>query len=104
MITSVGFGMDFSHRVIFKPTNYYGTIPAIERSIDIASPFINLGILIDYIPKKNSKLSYLLGINFSDDHFFNSNRYNDFGGYFRQDRIPLSSTILNTFVALKFNL
>ncbi|MBC7383821.1 MAG: hypothetical protein H7296_12650 [Bacteroidia bacterium] len=104
VVTSFGFGMDFSYLVNFKPTNYYGTIPSIQRNINVISPFVDLGVFFEYTPNTNNRLSYIWGIRFSDDHIFNPPRFNDFGGYFQQNRIPLNSTIIGTYLSLRFSL
>jgi hypothetical protein len=100
-LINAGAGADFSYRVSFIPTNFYGTIPAIERVIVVNTPYLTLGSSVEFKPKTESRIKYIAGFSLSDDHLFNPQRFNDFGGYFRQENIPLYSSIFSTFIGIK---
>jgi hypothetical protein len=100
-LISAGAGADFSYRVSFIPTNFYGKIPAIERVIVVNTPYLSLGSSLEYKPKQTSRIKYVFGFTLSDDHLFNPQRFNDFGGYFFQENIPLYSSIFSTFIGIK---
>ncbi len=100
-LISAGAGVDFSYKVSFIPTNYYGTNDPIERRITIRSPYLAIGTSLEFAPKPNSRLKYIWGIMLADDHLLNPDRFNDYGGYFLQEVIPLNSTLINTFIGIR---
>jgi len=96
-----GIGADFSYNVKYIENNFYGTGPILHRVISVQTPYLILGGFVEFKPKEKKRIKYIVGFTLSDDHVFNPNRYNDFGGVFWQDVIPLHSTIFSTFIGIK---
>jgi hypothetical protein len=102
--SSVGLGMDYTYDLTFIPSTQYGAGNPQKRNVGITTPFVALGLNMTYQQSTDAKLAYQLTFSFETDYFLNPNRFNDFGGYFGQEKIPLYSFITNTNLKLIYRL
>lgn len=102
--SSLGLGIDHTYDLTFIPSNPYGEGNPQKRNVGITTPFVVAGVNISYEKSVDAKLAYQLAFNFETDYLLNPNRFNDFGGYFGQEKIPLYSFITNTNLKLIYRL
>ncbi len=102
--SSLGLGIDYTYDLTFIPSNPYGEGNPQKRNVGITTPFVVTGVNISYEKSADAKISYQLAINFETDYLLNPNRFNDFGGYFGQEKIPLYSHLLNTNLIIRYRL
>jgi hypothetical protein len=99
---SLGIGIDYTYRLWFLPTNYYGSAPTQRRTVDIVTPFTSIGFGFTYTPSANSQMSYTFGINYETDALLNPVRFNEFN--FWQNSVPLLSHQLHTSFLIQYRL
>lgn len=102
--SSLGLGIDHTYDLTFIPSNQYGAGNPQKRNVGITTPFVALGLNMTYQKSTDAKLAYQLAFGFETDYLLNPNRFNDFGGYFGQEKIPLYSYILNTNLIIRYRL
>ncbi|MCU0422133.1 MAG: hypothetical protein MUC81_04910 [Bacteroidia bacterium] len=101
--SNFGIGIDHTYRLLFYQSTPYGTGLAQPRNVGMTSTFIALGKSIKYM-KSYSKVEYELLLNIETDNYLNPNRFNDFGGFFGQQKIPLNSIVINSILKIKYKL
>lgn len=89
---SGGLGLDYTYKVSFIPSNYYGSVPAIERNASIQTYYLLVGTGIEF--KMGNRLTGIIGVEFDNDRLLNPSRIQDFGGLFGQEIIPLSYSMV----------
>ena len=98
-LINLGGGLDYTYKLEYTPTTYYGSVKPIIRNTDISTYYLLLGLSTVY--KINEKISGTFGIEGTNDFMLNPKRLQDFGGFFGQEQIPLNSTIFICYVGLK---
>jgi hypothetical protein len=96
---SAGAGLDYTYHVSFIPTNYYGSVPTIERNASMQIYYVLVGTGIEF--KISNKLTGVMGLEFDNDRLLNPNRIQDFGGLFGQEEIPLSYSMVLFHLGVK---
>lgn len=99
---ALGAGIEYTYNLWFVPTNYYGSAPVQRRTVDIVAPFATTGINVTYTAAKNKKTTYMLGLYYETDAFFNPVRYNEYA--FWQRSVPLLSHQLYSSLQIQYHL
>lgn len=102
--STAGLGIDYTYDLIFYQSTRYGTGDPQKRNVGITSPFMVLGLNMTYQKNEEAKLAYQFAFNFETDHWLNPGRFNDFGGYFGQEKIPLNSYMTNAMFKIRYKL
>lgn len=100
LFIQTGMGMDYTFRSSFVPSNYYGSFSSIKRNTYIQTYFLVIGTGVEI--KFNSQLKGTVGLEVNNDMFLNPKRYQDFGGFFSQNQIPLNYNSILAHVGIKF--
>jgi hypothetical protein len=95
---SGGMGIDRSYHVSFIPSNYYGSIPAMNHKTDITTSFLMIGVGTEY--SISEKLTGIVSLEVNNDMLLNPNRMQDMGGNF-VNTIPLSHTMVALLIGIK---
>lgn len=85
LVISAGVGLDYTYKLSFTPSNYYGSVPTITSNTDIETRY--LFARVGFERMLTNKLSLICGFEWDNDWLFNSMRRQDFGGFFQQNVI-----------------
>jgi hypothetical protein len=100
--TSIGVGIEYTYRLWFIPSTFYGSAPVQRRNVYISVPFASSGISFCYTKAPEDKFNYILGIFYETDAFFNPRRSNEFN--FWQNSVPLLSHQLFPTLIMQYRL
>ena len=98
---TVGLGMDYTYRLKFTPENHFGKSRTFNLGVDIQTYYVHAGVGAEF--KIGQRLLGIVGTELNNDWLLNPKRYQDFGGNYRQQQIPLSYSMLLLYIGLKLN-
>lgn len=100
--TLLGMGVEYTYKLWFVPSNFYGNGSTQRRTAEIVAPFASAGICVRYKSSPESKVNYILGIFYETDAFLNPKRFNEYNFY--QNAVPLLSHQLFSTLSIQFPL
>lgn len=93
-----GYGYSYTFALHFDARNNYATVPVNEK-IGFGAGFLLAGIGAEY--QLGNKLKGIISIEVNNDQLLNNQRTQDYGGYYRFNRIPINYNLLALHVGIK---